>query len=270
MTEGDSTVDCAWLAAHVEDPSVRIVEVDVSRAAYDAGHIPGAVLWNAYADLRGSDYLPIERPELERLLSRSGIEPQTTVAFYGYGAALGFWLMKAHGHHDVRMLIASREQWAQAGGQWSTTVPERAETSYPLAPPDADLFVSRAKIEAAIDDPESLLLDVRADLEYSGERFWPSGATADVGRAGHLPGAISVPIDLLRNEDDTLKSTEELRGALDRAGVTSEKKVIVYCTIGNRASQAWYALKYLLDYPNVSVYYASWVEWGKAPDTPIA
>ncbi|MFI5010425.1 MAG: sulfurtransferase [Solirubrobacterales bacterium] len=270
MAEGRSAIDGAWLAAHVGDPNVCVVEVDVSRATYDAGHIPGAVLWNAYADLRGSDYLPIGRPEFERLLSRSGIAPETTLVFYGYGAALGFWLMTAHGHRDVRILVGSREQWAQAGGHWSTTVPEQAETSYPLPPPNAEVFASRATIEAAIGgDTESLLLDVRADLEYNGERFWPSGATADVGRAGHLPGAISVPIDLLRNEDDTLKSTDELSRALDRAGVMSERKVIVYCTIGNRASLAWYALKYLLGYPHVSVYYASWVEWGKAADTPV-
>jgi len=110
---------------------------------------------------------------------------------------------------------------------------------------------------------------VRSREEYSGERFWPSGATADAGRPGHIPGSISVPIDLLRNDDDTLKSSEELRRVLDGAGVTRDKKVIAYCTIGNRASQAWFALKYLLGYPDVSVYYGSWVEWGKAAETPV-
>jgi thiosulfate/3-mercaptopyruvate sulfurtransferase len=270
IAEGGSSIAAAWLAARVREPNVRVVEVDVSRAAYDAGHIPDAVLWNAYADLRDSDYRPIGRPELERLLSRSGITPETTLVFYGYGAALGFWLMKAHSHDDVRMLAGSREQWAQAGGQWSTNLPEQAESSYSLPPFNAEVFASRAVVEAAIDDAGQVLLDVRSELEYRGERFWPSGATEDVGRAGHLPGAISVPIDLLRNEDDTLKPADELRLVLDRAGVTSEKRVIVYCTIGNRASQAWYALKYQLGYPDVSVYYGSWVEWGRVADTPVA
>ena len=262
-------VDADWIAAHASDPNVRLVEIDVSRASYDAGHIPGAVLWNAYADLRDADYRTIERAELERLLSRSGVTPVTTLVFYGYGAVLGFWLMSAYGHRDVRMLEGSREQWAQAGRQWSTDVPAAAESSYPLAEASAEVLASRADVEAASADAGQALLDVRSELEYDGERFWPSGATADAGRAGHVPGAISVPIDLLRNENDTPKPLEEVRGVLESAGVTPEKKVITYCTIGNRASQAWFALKYLLGYPDVRVYYGSWVEWGKMPETQV-
>jgi thiosulfate/3-mercaptopyruvate sulfurtransferase len=266
---GGVIVDAAWLAANVADPSVRVVEVDVSPAAYDAGHIPGAVLWNAYADLRDADYRPIGHSDLEGLVSRSGVAPDTTVVFYGYGAMLGLWLMKAHGHEDVRMLAGSREQWGLEGRQWSTDVPEPAAGSYRLAAADADLLASRAVVEAAIGDPGYALLDVRSPEEYSGERFWPSGATEDAGRPGHIPGAISLPIDLLRNEDDTIKHPDELRRALDDVGVRSDQKIIVYCTIGNRASQAWFALKYLLGYPDVSVYYGSWVEWGKTADTPV-
>jgi thiosulfate/3-mercaptopyruvate sulfurtransferase len=269
IAESEPLVDAAWIAAHLREPEVRLVELDVSRAAYEEGHIPDAVLWNAYFDLRDADYRTIGDAELERLLSRSGIEPDTTLVFYGYGAALGFWLMKAYGHKDVRMLAGSREQWAQAGGEWSTHVPEPAESSYTLTAPSAGVLASQAAVEAAIGDPRHVLLDVRSEAEYRGERFWPSGATEDVGRAGHLPGAISVPIDLLRSEDDMLETVGELRRVFERAGVTSEKKVVVYCTIGNRASQAWFALKYLLDYPEVSVYYGSWVEWGMAADTPV-
>ena len=122
---------------------------------------------------------------------------------------------------------------------------------------------------SAIGDESQLVLDVRAEREYDGEFFWPSGATEDVGRAGHVPGAVSVPIGLLRAEDGTLRSADDLRGVFERAGVTKGKALITYCTIGNRASEAWFALKYLLDYPDVRVYYGSWVEWGKATETPI-
>jgi thiosulfate/3-mercaptopyruvate sulfurtransferase len=262
-------VDAAWVAAHVGDPSVRVVELDVSRAAYDAGHIPGAVLWNAYSDLRDDAYKPVGREELGRLLSRSGVAPETTLIFYGYGGALGLWLMTAHGHGDVRMLEGSREEWVLDGNEWSADVPAPAESVYPLPAPTADLLASQAAVESAIGDQGQVLLDVRAPAEYGGERFWPSGATADVGRAGHVPGAVSVPINLLRNEDETTRRPDELRRVLGDAGVTGEKPIIVYCTIGNRASQAWFALKHLLGYPDVSVYYGSWVEWGKAPDTPV-
>jgi thiosulfate/3-mercaptopyruvate sulfurtransferase len=265
----DPVIDAAWIRSRLGDARVRLIELDVSPAAYDAGHIPGAVFWNAYSDLRGPDYQPVEHSELERLLSRSGIAPETTVVFYGYGAALGFWLMKAHGHRDVRMLVGSREQWAESAGEWTTEVPEPAESSYPLPPADTGAFADRPAVERALGEGDHVLLDVRSELEFAGEHFWPSGATEDSGRTGHLPGARSVPIDLLRAEDDTFRSAEEMRDALSSAGITPEQQVITYCTIGNRASQAWFALSYLLDYPNVTVYYPSWVEWGRSPDTPI-
>ena len=267
--DANPVVDSAWIQSRLGDTNVQLVELDVSPPAYDDGHIPTAVFWNAYADLRDSDYKPIGRADLERLLSRSGVTPDTTLVFYGYGAALGFWLMKAHGHRDVRMLVGSREQWSENAGQWSRQVPEPAESSYPLPSPDPNLASSRANVEAAIGDPDQVLLDVRSTPEFSGAHFWPSGASEDTGRAGHVPGAISVPIDLLRAEDDTFRTAEEMRRALEDAGVGPQQQVITYCTIGNRASQAWFALKYLLDYPNVTVYYASWVEWGRSPDTPV-
>jgi thiosulfate/3-mercaptopyruvate sulfurtransferase len=264
-----STVDVDWIAAHLGEPGVRPVEIDVSSAAYEEGHIPGAVLWNAYADLRDPSYLPVGAAELASLLSRSGITPETCVVTYGYSAPLGFWLLRANGHKDVRMLMGPRDQWAQMGHEWSTDIPAVAASAYPPLVANDDLLATREAVQSAIDDPSQLLLDVRAEAEYSGEHFWPSGATEDVGRTGHVPGAVSLPIGLLRAEDGTLRSADEIRGVFERAGVTQDKAVITYCTIGNRASEAWFALKYLLGYPDVRVYYGSWVEWGKAADTPI-
>jgi thiosulfate/3-mercaptopyruvate sulfurtransferase len=271
MQTGDREVivDVEWIAARVGDPQVRLLEVDVSRTAYDEGHIPGAVLWNAYTDLRGQDYRPVADAELGSLLSRSAVLPDATVVVYGYGAPLGFWLLKASGHQDVRMLTGSRDQWTAAGHQWTVAVPEPVESVEMPFDENAAVIASRRLVEAAIDDPRQVLLDVRAESEYNGERFWPSGATEDVGRAGHIPGAINIPIGLLRKEDGTVKSTEELRRIFERAGVSNDKAVIVYCTIGNRASEAWFALKYLLHHPDARVYYGSWVEWGKATDTPV-
>lgn len=262
-------VDAEWISAHIGDPAVRLVEVDVSPAAYQEGHIPGAVLWDAYGDLRDQSYKPVSRGQLERLMSRSGLTEDATVVLYGYGAHLGFWLMKAYGHQDVRLLAGPRDQWPDSGAAWSTDETEPAETSYPLPPENPELLASRQAVETAIDDSGTVLLDVRSELEYSGERFWPSGASEDVGRAGHLPGAVSIPIDLLRNEPGALKGAGELRRAFEERGVTKDRAVIVYCTIGNRASQAWFALSQVLGYPRASVYYGSWVEWGKESDTPV-
>lgn len=266
----DASVDVPWIVAHVGDPAVRVVEVDVSRAAYDEGHIPGAILWNAYVDLRDSAYTPVPPPELQRLFSRSGITPESVVVVYGYAAPLGFWLMKAYGHRDVRRLVGSRDQWVEAGERWTTDVPSPKDSHYPLPSEDADLFASRQALEAAIGRPDQVILDVRSELEYTGEYFWPSGAAETTGRSGHVPGAVNIPIDSLREENGAPKSIEELRRTFEQAGVTDDKAVITYCTIGNRASEVWVALKYGLGYPNARVYYDSWAVWGKLIDTPVA
>lgn len=263
-------VDPDWIAAHLDDDNVRLIEVDVSPAAYESGHIPGAVLWNAYSDLRDSAYLPVGRDELARLLSLAGVEATSTLVFYGYGVALGFWLMRAQGHEDVRLLEGDRQQWPASGREWSTEAPAPARSPYQLAAENLEIQASRQTVEAAIEDPETILLDVRSELEFDGERFWPSGAAADAGRAGHLPGAVNVPIERLREDDGSLRGVGELRSVLERSGVGPQMSVIAYCTIANRASQAWFGLTQLLGYPDVRVYYGSWVEWGKRIDTPIA
>lgn len=267
--EPDVVVDTDWIAAHVGDPAVHLIEMDVNSKAFDQGHIPGAVLWNAYTDLRDTNYRPVGHGEMQQLLSRTGVTPETTIVVYGYSAPLGFWLLKAYGHRDVRMLAGSRDRWVVAGNAWSTDVPRPAETSYTLRSMNADVLATRHDVESAISDPRYLILDVRSREEYDGERFWPSGAAEDRGRSGHIPGAVLVPITSLRRDDGTLRDPEELRSVFDEAGVSDSKNLITYCTIGNRASQAWFALKYVLGYRNVRVYYGSWVEWGKAAGTPI-
>jgi thiosulfate/3-mercaptopyruvate sulfurtransferase len=266
----DPRVDAAWIAAHVDDPAVRLIEVDVSRATFAQGHIPGAILWDAYVDLRDAAYRPLSAGGLRSLLAASGITPDATVVFYGYAAPLGLWLLTAHGHERVRVLPGPRDQWTASGRPWSTAEPDVGRSAYPPLAASDELLATRQAVEDAIDDPAVLLLDVRSDLEYSGERFWPSGATAGAGRAGHVPGAVSVPIDALRGEDGSPKSAEQLRPVFAGAGVTPGKRIITYCTIGNRASEAWFDLKYTLGYPRVAVYYDSWAVWGKEQDTPVA
>ena len=264
-----SVVEVAWVAEHLDDPDVRLVEVDVNRAAYEQGHIPGAVLWNAYVDLRHPDYSPLSTAELEDLLSRSGVNTETTVVFYGYGAHLGFWLLRAHGHTRLRLLDGPREQWLEAGQSWSVEAPEPAPTSYALPAADAGLYVSRETVEAMVGSPDEVILDVRAPLEYDGDYFWPSGATEGAARAGHVPGSVHVPIDRFRTDGGRFTEPAELRRKLAESGVTPDRRIVVYCTIGNRASQAWFALTELLGYPDVGVYYGSWSEWGTRSDTPV-
>lgn len=266
---GDTLVDADYVAARLDRPDLRVVEIDVSPAAYVEGHIPGAVLWNAYSDLRDSNYLPIARSELAALLERAGIRPSDTIVTHGYAAPLGLWMLREFGHADVRMLEGSRDIWARDGHAWEVEVSEFAPSAYPIPSGRPNMLATLGEVRTAIEDSKTVLLDVRSELEFEAERFWPSGATADAGHAGHIPGAVSVPIGQLRADDESLRSPDELREVFERAGATEEAPIIVYCTIGNRASQAWFALTELLGYPDVKVYYGSWVEWGRRDDTPI-
>jgi thiosulfate/3-mercaptopyruvate sulfurtransferase len=266
---GGLLVDPEWIVEHLEDPDVRLVEVDVSPAAYAAGHIPGAVLWNAYTDLRHPDYTPIEAAELEALLSRSGISPRSRIVFYGYGAYLGFWLMKCHRHDRALLMDGPRERWERAGHQWSAEPTLTTASSYALPAADPGLIASRHVVEERISQPDATLVDVRSEAEFAGRCFWPSGATESAGRTGHIPGALHIPSELLRDEHGALRAPEQLRALLEASGIGPDHRVLTYCTIGNRASQVWFALKYVLGYHDVGVYYGSWVEWGKLANTPI-
>jgi thiosulfate/3-mercaptopyruvate sulfurtransferase len=265
----DTLVNAEWIATHLDDPTVRVIEVDVSGAAYNSGHIPGAVLWNTYTDLRHADYTPITTTEFERVLSRSGVTPESTVVFYGYAPHLGYWLMKSYGHKHAMLMDGPRDQWEAAGNSWTTEVLPIAPSQYPLSRPDPSLASSLDEVEAMVRQPGMVILDTRSPAEYDGERFWPSGVTEGAGRPGHIPGAVHVHIDHLRTSDGHFKDADEIRQILESRGVSSGTKVVIYCTIGNRASQAWFALKYLVGYTAPTVYYGSWAEWGSRSDTPI-
>lgn len=258
-----------WLQDHLEDERLRLVEVDVSPAAYGEWHIDGAVLWNIYRDLKDGDYRPVPRVSIERLLARSGITPDSTVVFYGYAPAMGFWLMKLYGHDDVRILDCSKETWRTEGRPWTTDAVTPLATRYPLCGEDVTIRAEVSDVERAIGDPGSAILDVRSGAEFRGERFWPSGGLEEGGRTGHIPSALHMPIDDLYDERGSFRSESELRRIATPADLSGQGELTLYCTIGGRAATAWFVLTHLLGRANVRVYDGSWAEWGRLSATPV-
>lgn len=267
----DALVGPDWLEAHLDDPDVRVVEVDVNATAYGDGHIPGAVLWDIYTDLKDADYRLVDDDAFARLVARSGIDSDTVVVLYGYGPAIGFWALARSGHPRVRMLDATRASWQSDGRPWTTATTEPVPRSVPrpLPRPDARVRATRADVERVIGDPGVVVLDVRSEAEYRGERFWPSGASEPGGRAGHVPGAVHLPCDTLYGPDGRFRSTDELREVVEPLGLRAGTDVITYCTIGARACAAWFVLAVLLGHERTRVYDGSWAEWGRTPTTPV-
>ena len=257
-----------WLEAHLHDPAVRVVEVDVSPLAYDEWHIETAALWNVYQDLKDADYRPVDSAAIGGLLARSGIGPDSTVVCYGYAPAVGFWLMKLYGHADVRILNCSRDAWRHEGRPGTSAPPEPAPAGYDLPEPDLRLRADHRAVLDAIGDHRRTLVDVRSWDEYRGERFWPSGGMDPAGRAGHVPSAVHQPIDGLYDERGSFRPVADLRRVFSAVDLDGPDELITYCTIGGRACTAWFVLSHLLGRDRVRVYDGSWAEWGRMPAMP--
>jgi thiosulfate/3-mercaptopyruvate sulfurtransferase len=270
----DVLVTTDWVAQHHRDANVRIVEVDVDTAAYDQGHVPGALGWNWTTELCDTlvrDIVP--KAKLEQLLGASGISPDTTIVLYGdnnnWFAAWAFWQLKVYGHRDVRIMDGGRKKWLAENRDVETGRPTIAATTYTAKDPDLSIRAFLPEVQKAMGRPDVALVDVRSPAEFTGEILAPPGLPETCQRGGHIPGAKSIPWGKACNEDGTFKNRDELATLYGSQGVTPEKHVIAYCRIGERSSHTWFVLKYLLGYQDVKNYDGSWTEWGNLVGAPV-
>lgn len=268
-------VGTQWVAENLKNPDVHIVEVGYNLANYNSGHIPDSVGWSW--DTNFQHPICKDLPDMrgmEELLSRSGIENDSTILLYGTRgngyATFAFWLLKIYGHRDVRVMDGNREKWIAEGRPMTTDISPAIPSTYQTVEPDWSIRALRDQVLQSIGKSEIILVDVRTPEEYRGELWdsWKYEAKASQ-RGGHIPGAVNIPWDLSLDEDGTFKSFEELMSIYSNMGVTYSKDVITYCIIGGRSNHTWFILTYLLGYPNVRLYDGSWAEWGVLIGAPI-
>jgi thiosulfate/3-mercaptopyruvate sulfurtransferase len=270
-------VSTAWVAEHLHDPGLRLIEVDVDTTAYDSGHIPGAVGWNWQSQLNDPVRRDIpDRKAFAALLGAAGVTPRTTVVLYGdnnnWFAAFAFWLLQLYGHTRAQLMDGGRAKWKAEGRPLVTDRTPVAPAKYP-APRrvNAALRARRAEVERAVQSRRTRLVDVRSPAEFVGDIIAPPGMTETAQRPGHIPGALNVPWAQAVAADGTFKPRAELEQLYRGAGVIDgDNDVIAYCRIGERSSHTWFALRYLLGIKRVRNYDGSWTEWGNLVGAPIA
>jgi thiosulfate/3-mercaptopyruvate sulfurtransferase len=277
----DVLVDTAWVADHLNDSNIRIVEASEDVLLYEQGHIPGAVKLDWLVDVQN----PVERdfvdgPGFERLMSSWGIANDTTVIFYGdknnWYACYSFWLFTYYGHQNMKVMNGGRQKWIDEGRELTRAVPSISATTYKASAPAAGIRAFRDEVMGLLNDQKSglkpgvALVDVRSPQEYRGEVLHMIGYPQEgAQRAGHVPGAAGIPWATAANPDGTFKSADELTTIYGDRGVTPDKDVVAYCRIGERSAHTWFVLTQLLGYPNVRNYDGSWTEWGSLVRAPI-
>jgi thiosulfate/3-mercaptopyruvate sulfurtransferase len=269
-------VSTEWLADHLTDQSIVVVESDEDVLLYETGHIPGAVKVDWQQDLNDAvvrDY--VDGSGFAKLMSEKGIGRDATLVFYGdnfnWWAAYALWVFSLFGHTDLRLLDGGRQKWVAEGRPLTTEVPRRVTTDYPVIDRhDAPLRAFRDDVLAHIGQ-SGKLVDVRSPQEFSGELLhMPDYPQEGALRGGHIPGAANVPWKRAANEDGSFKARRELEAIYrDEVGLDPADDVIAYCRIGERSSHTWFVLTQLLGYPNVRNYDGSWTEWGNVVGLPI-
>lgn len=274
----DVLVSTAWVAEHLHDESVRLLEVDEDILLYETGHIQGAVkidwqrdFWHPYE----RDFIGAE--ETRALLGRLGLRAEDTIVLYGdksnWWAAYAYWFLSYSGVKNLKLMDGGRQKWVAEGRELTLETPQYLATTYPTLTRDESLRAYRDDVRAhlsKVESGEGALVDVRSPDEFSGKvTHMPNYPQEGVLRGGHIPGARNIPWARATNEDGTFKTADELKALYGAEGVSADKDIIAYCRIAERSSHSWFALRELLGFPQVRNYDGSWTEWGNAVGLPI-
>jgi thiosulfate/3-mercaptopyruvate sulfurtransferase len=271
----DVLVETQWVEDHLNDDGIRIVEVDENPDLYAEAHIPGAIGFDWRRDLQDQVARDFLGPsEFGELLGSRGIGSDHEIVLYGdrnnWFAAYTYWYLNYYGHDRVRLMNGPREKWIAEGRPTTTEAPSHARTRFTAHAGDEAIRARRDEVRTALDTP-TRLVDVRSPAEYSGELIAMAGYEQEgAQRAGHIPGAASVPWAQAVAEDGRFKSAPELRDLYTSKGVLNGEPIIAYCRIGERSAHTWFVLHELLGHPDVKNYDGSWTEWGNLVAVPVA
>ena len=270
----DKLVSTDWVAEHLDDPNVCLIEVDVDTGAYDEGHPPGATAWNWTSQLQDQVQRDVaSRGTIEALLRGAGANDDSRIILFGdnnnWFAAYALWMLEMYGVSNTALMNGGRVKWLAEERPTTTAAPEPRSGSISVAERDESI---RAKLPEVLAHVEAggQLVDVRSPDEFNGVIMAPPGLPETAQRKGHVPGASNIPWGTAVAADGTYKSADELRELYSGQGISGDQPVIAYCRIGERSSHSWFALRYLLGIEEVANYDGSWTEYGSVVGVPIA
>ncbi|HVP22724.1 MAG TPA: sulfurtransferase [Conexivisphaerales archaeon] len=274
--DASALASTAWVADHIGDPAVRVVEVDFDPVSnYFLGHLRGASLMDWRRDLNDPLTRDVAQPRaFEKVLGDMGVGNETTLVLYGdlnnWFAAFAFWVCEYYGFKRLKLMDGGRRRWLMEDREMTKEVPKYEPRLFRAAQPDESLRAYMPQVKEDLGADWRVLVDVRSPKEYRGEILAPPEYPTEMAqRGGHIPGAVNVPWSSVLKGDGTFKPVHELVAMFSLLGVTADKEVITYCRIGERSSHMWFVLKHLLGFPRVKNYDGSWAEWGNAVKNPV-
>ena len=271
-------ISTAWLAQHLGDEQVVVLEVDEEPARYYEAHVPQALPVDYLDDLHHPVGRDLVDPDgLAALLGGFGITAKTHIVLLGDAhntyASFAYWMLHYYRHRHLSLLDGGKAAWLREGRPTTTDIAEPTPTRYPLPTPDETIRATRDDILARFVDqpPGTALIDCRTEPEFRGRDARGVDLPVDRHRVpGHVPGARNLnSLDLLDPVTERFRPVEDLRQMFAARDVSAELEVAMYCRLAERSSLLWFALHELLDHQRARNYDGGWAEYGSLIGAPV-